>query len=55
MTRTRIEAGLEALIRAAQASKALGGTVAGVAMRYVEATRRGAPHDRHVHPDRGGQ
>jgi D-sedoheptulose 7-phosphate isomerase len=41
VTRIRIEEGLEALIQAAQASKALGGTVAGVATRYVEVLRNG--------------
>nr|MBA3761003.1 phosphoheptose isomerase [Gemmatimonadales bacterium] len=41
MTRTRIEEGLEALIRAAQASKALSGAVAGVAARYVAVLRGG--------------
>ncbi|HWN19690.1 MAG TPA: SIS domain-containing protein [Gemmatimonadales bacterium] len=41
MTGSRIEEGLEALIRAAQASKALSGTVAGVATRYVAVLRGG--------------
>ena len=41
MTRNRIEEGLEALIRAAQASKALSGAVSSVAARYVEVLRRG--------------
>ena len=41
MSRTHIEEGLEALIRATQAAKALSGTVAGVAARYVEVLRRG--------------
>jgi D-sedoheptulose 7-phosphate isomerase len=39
--RNRIEQGLEALVRAAEASKALSGAVAGVATRYVEVLRGG--------------
>ena len=41
MSRTRIDQGLDALIRAAQASKALSGKVAGVAARYTEVLRSG--------------
>jgi D-sedoheptulose 7-phosphate isomerase len=41
VTRTRIDEGLEALIQAAQSSKALSATVAGVAARYVEVLRGG--------------
>jgi D-sedoheptulose 7-phosphate isomerase len=41
VSRTRIEEGLDALIRAAQASKTLSGKVAGVAARYAEVLRSG--------------
>lgn len=41
MSRTRIDAGLEALALAAQTSKKLSGAVAGVAARYAEVLRRG--------------
>ena len=41
MTRERIEEGLEALVRAAHASKGLSGQVAGLAARYAEVLRRG--------------
>jgi D-sedoheptulose 7-phosphate isomerase len=41
VNRTRIDEGLDALIRVAQASKPLSGKVAGVAARYVEVLRSG--------------
>jgi D-sedoheptulose 7-phosphate isomerase len=41
VSRTRIDAGLEALALAAQTSKKLSGAVAGVAARYAEVLRRG--------------
>jgi len=41
VSRTRIEEGLEGLIRTAEASKALSGKVAGVAARYAEVLRGG--------------
>jgi D-sedoheptulose 7-phosphate isomerase len=41
VSRTRIEEGLDALIRAAQTSKTLSGKVAGVAARYAEVLRSG--------------
>jgi D-sedoheptulose 7-phosphate isomerase len=41
VSRTRIDEGLDALIGAAQASKALSGKVAGVAARYVGVLRKG--------------
>ncbi len=41
MSRTRIDEGLDALIRTAQASKALSGEVAGIATRYAGVLRGG--------------
>ena len=41
MSQTRIDEGLDALIRTAQASKALSGKVAGIAARYAEVLRGG--------------
>ena len=40
MSQTRIDEGLDALIRTAQASKALSGKVAGIAARYAEVLAR---------------
>jgi D-sedoheptulose 7-phosphate isomerase len=41
VSQTRIDEGLDALVRTAQASKALSGKVAGIATRYAEVLRGG--------------